>query len=227
MELMKKGFPLVAVFIVVSLLVSACGSPPPLKSDKYLADTSLVSGDASCAPPCFRGITVGKTTFSDALSMVKADTSYKDVQSTDKAPFQAAWAAKDGEMCCQMSANEAGLINAILVRTKPTMTIKQVIDKYGKPDYVATTDYSEEEALLGLIFTKPGLIIWVTPGNKSSTLKETDPVVAVLYSDPNDMQKLIETGTLQGWNGYQPYEAYKTQTPVVTPKYTLTPGSTQ
>src|SRR3954471_19155346 len=66
-SLMKKGFPLVVVFIVVSLFVSACGSPPPLKSDKYLGDTSLVSGDASCAPPCFRGITVGKTTFSDAL----------------------------------------------------------------------------------------------------------------------------------------------------------------
>jgi hypothetical protein len=222
---MKKGFPLVAVFIVVSLFVSACGSPPPLKSDKYLGDTSLVSGDASCAPPCFRGITVGKTTFSDALSAVKGDASYKDVQSTDKTPFQAAWAAKDGEMCCQMSANEAGLINALMIKTKPTMTIKQVIDKYGPPEYVSAVDYSNEEAALGLLFIKPGILVWVTPGNPSSSLKESDPVVAVLYLDPKDMPTILDTATLQGWNGYQPYQAYKTQTPVVTPRITLTPSS--
>src|SRR4051812_19240349 len=87
---MRKALPLLAVFVIASLVLSACGSPPPLKSDKYLDDTSLVNPPADCAPPCWRGITVGKTTFTDAVTKVKGDAAFKDVQSNDKPP-QALW----------------------------------------------------------------------------------------------------------------------------------------
>lgn len=224
---MKKVFPLLAVFAIVGLFVSACGAPPPLKSDTYLNDASLVAAtqDAACTPPCFHTITVGKTTYTDAVTKVKADTAFKDVQTNDNPP-QAAWSGANGDVCCQMSADPAtGLINALLTKVKPVMTAKQVIDKYGKPDYTSPLDYSPDEVAVALIYTKLGLIAWVSPGKPDSTLSETTPVVAVLYFDPKDAKSIVETGTLNAWNGFQSYVSYKNATPIVTPKVTLTPGS--
>src|SRR5262245_45546196 len=121
---MRKAFPLIAILLAFSLLVSACGAPPPLKSTKYLKDTSLLT-ENPCAPPCFHGITVGQTTFTDALSKIKADQTYANVQSQDKPP-QAAWAAAGGDGCCQLSADaDTGLVNAVLIKVTPDMTIKQ------------------------------------------------------------------------------------------------------
>jgi hypothetical protein len=211
--------------VIFGLLVTACGAPPPLKSETYLDDTSLVTGPDTCAPPCFRGIVVGKTTFTDALSKVKADAGFASVQSQDKPPA-AAWAAAGGDACCQMTANQdTGLIDAMLVKVKPRMTVAQVIGKYGKPGYTTVVDYTPEEVAIGLIFPKVGLVTWVTPGDANSTLKQSDPVVIVLYLDPKDFGKLLDTSTLLGWNGFLPYQTYKNATPVVTPRVTLTPSS--
>src|SRR5260221_704753 len=98
---MRKSSLLLTLFVVLSIVLAACGTPPPLRSDKYLADTSLLSQDP-CAPPCFQGITAGKTTFTDALDIIKKNTTaFSNVQSQDKPP-QAVWSTKDGETCCQI-----------------------------------------------------------------------------------------------------------------------------
>ena len=220
---MRKAFLPIAALLAVGLLASACGPLPPLKSDKYLSDDSLVTQNP-CAPPCFRGITVGQTTFTDALAKVKADSSFANVQNQDKPP-QAAWAAAGGDGCCHMSADpDSGLINAVLIKVTPKMTIKQVIDKYGPPEYVTWVDYAPpQEVALGLVFQKTGIVTWVSPADANATLKETDPVVVVLYLDPKDFTKLLDTATLQAWNGYMAYQTYKAATPVITPRVTVTP----
>jgi hypothetical protein len=167
---MRRAFTLVAALLALGVLVSACGPLPPLKSDKYLKDTSLVTQNP-CAPPCFHGITVGQTTFTDALSKVKADPAFANVQSQDKPP-QAAWSAVGGEGCCQMSANpDTGLINAVLIKVTPTMTVKEVVEKYGEPKYVTWVDYSPpEQVALGLVFQEAGLVIWAAPSDANSAL---------------------------------------------------------
>src|SRR4051794_7270085 len=111
---MRKPVSLILFFAVLSIVVSACGTPPPLKSDKYLSDNSLISQDP-CGPPCFRGITVGQTTYTDALTKIKADTTFTSVQTEDNPP-RAAWNTAAGEACCQIVANkDTGLIDAIVV----------------------------------------------------------------------------------------------------------------
>ncbi len=219
---MRKPFVLIAALLAVSLLVSACSPPPPLKSDKYLNDDSLVSQNP-CGPPCWHGITVGETTYTDALSKIKADPAFTNVQTQDKPPA-AAWAPSGGDSCCQLSADEtSGLINGILLKVTPKMTVKQVIDKYGPPDYVSPVDYTPQEVALGLVFQKSSVVTWVTPGDPNSSLKETDPVVIVLYLNPKDFKNVLDLATFQAWNGYQPYQTYKNATPIVTPRVTVTP----
>lgn len=214
------------VLAVLGVILAGCGSPPPLVSEKYLADTSIISQDP-CGPPCFAGITVGETTFADALSKIKANTTaFKDVQSQDDPP-QAAWSdAVNGEACCQMTADKnTGLVDAILLRLAPKITIKDVIAKYGEPEYVSVLgqDYSADETAVGLIYPKIGNVLWVMPGNGSSTLDENDPVVIALYFAPNTIQDLLSTATLMKWTGYESVSFYRTATPIVTPIPTTTP----
>lgn len=220
-----KRLLLPAVLIAVGLLLAACGGPPPpLRSDKYLNDRSLIT-DNPCAAPCFQNIVVGETTFTTALESVKANPLFKDVQSQDNPP-QAGWAAVNGDPCCQMTGNaQTGKVDAMLIRVAPTMRIGEAIAKFGPPEYVSVgpQDYSAEEAVLAVLFPKQNVILYVVPGNPASDLDENDPVVAVIYVDPANFSTVVESATLWGWQGYRAYSDYKTATPIVTPRPTLTP----
>jgi hypothetical protein len=197
-------------------------TPPPLKSTKYLNDTSLLTGKP-CSPPCFRNIVPGQTTFEEALSLIRKDPSFKDLI-TQAMPPAATWSAANGEPCCQLSANpESGLVNAILIKVTPIMTTQQIIDKYGVSTYVNPVDYSEREVTLALIFPDIGLVTWVSPGDGTSVLTGKSPVIMVLYIDPKDWNKVLSQATLQGWNGYLLYKTYRNATPIVTPQPTATP----
>src|SRR5579864_3938971 len=165
--MIRKTSVLLVLLIVASLTLSACSPPPPLVSDKYLNDSSLISA-TPCGPPCFQNITIGQTTFSAAVTALKANTLFSNVQSQDSPP-QADWATAGGEACCQLTADDKGVVNALLVKLSPGVTAKQVIDKYGPPTYVTGVDYSSTEVALALIFPKLGLIAWVTPGDATST----------------------------------------------------------
>jgi hypothetical protein len=50
-------------------------------------------------------------------------------------------------------------------------------------------------------------------------------VVIVLYlnPEPKEFDKMLDTATLQAWNGYIPYKTYKAATPIVTPRVTAAP----
>ena len=122
-----------------------------------------------------------------------------------------------------MTADDKGVVNALLVKLAPNVTAKQLIDKFGNPKYVTGVDYSAQEVALALIFPDKGVVAWVSPGDSTSTLKETNPVVVALYLNPAKFNDLLATATLQGWNGFLSYTNYRTATPVITPRVTSTP----
>jgi len=219
---MRKILVWALAFVVLGTVLAACGTPPPLKSDKYLQDTSLLQQDPK-GPRVFHGITVGQTTFTDAQSKLKADAAFSAFQSQDKPP-SAAWSTKDGEACCQLSANDSGVVNALLIKVAPTMKAGDVIKAYGNPKYVNSVDYTDKEVAMALIYPDLGIVTWVSPGDANSKLDENSPVVMVLYLDPKDWPKVLDTAKLQGWNGFLPYATYKNATPVVTPRVTVTPN---
>jgi hypothetical protein len=220
---MKKLL-LLVLLSITAVTLTGCTPPPPLKSDKYLKDKSLISSEP-CGPPCWQGITVGQTTFSDAVAKIKANPLFSSVQVQENqgSPAQAAFSTALGEPCCQITANDKGVLNALLVKLSPDVTAGQMIEKYGNPEYVTGVDYSQTEVALALIFPKVGVIAWVTPGDATATMKASDPVVVVMYLAPADFPKLLETATLQGWKDFLPYKTYKDATPVITPRVTVTP----
>lgn len=217
---MKKAL-LPVVLIVVGLILAGCGSPPSLRSDKYLDDQSFLTKNP-CGSPCFQGITLGETTYADAVTKIKNNPMFGGFQ-TESSP-QAAWKTKDGEVCCQMQANDKGIVTNLLLRVAPKMTTKQIVDAFGPPQYTLPQDYTDDEVALGLVYPKMGNVVWVVPGKPDSTLTENSPVVLILYVDPKSFDDAIAVATLQGWAGYKDYKAYKQFTPVVTPRVTLTPA---
>ncbi len=197
--------------------VQATPTPPPLlKSDKYLNDTSSISADP-CGPPCFANITPGKTTLTDALAILKADKRFSNIVQPPNQSTQAIWSTAAGEACCQLVADAAGVVESILIKLAPNVTAKQLLDKYGSPAYISTVDYTPQEVALGMIYPKLGLVAWITPGDASTSILADNPVVIALYQAPDQLNKLIQTSSLQGWDGFKSYAAYKSAPPIITP----------
>ncbi len=123
-----------------------------------------------------------------------------------------------------MTADQSGSIDAVVAKVAPHMTLQQVIDKYGQPKYTFPVDYTSDEVAVAVIYPDNGLVVWVSPGNASSTVDGNAKVVIVLYFNPKEWTtKYLPTGELQAWAGFQPYKNYQSATPVITPAITPTP----
>jgi peptidylprolyl isomerase len=209
----------IGVFALICFLLTlagnalAQGTPPPLKSDKYFDDSSVITGDP-CGPPCFAGITPGTTTYEEALKLLQADKRFANVQSQGR---QAAWQTAGGENCCQINADDKGLVSAIQIRVAPKVTVKQLLDKYGEPQYTTSADYSADEVAVAMIYPKNGLVAWVSPGNGGSSITAESQMVLAVYLSPDQFDALVKTTPLTGWAGLVPYSSYKAATPVSTP----------
>jgi hypothetical protein len=218
-----------AALLLLSVMLAGCaGAPAPLVSAKYLEETSLASGQP-CSAPCFQGITLGETKFDEALKLVKENTLFTELQSQDSPPAAVWKAAKGGENCCQLTADpDSKIVNSIVVRlASPGIDVAALIAKQGDPAYVVplSQEVSATETALGMVYPAVGLVAWAMPGDAASTLDATDPVVVAIYVDPKEMETFLASVPLQGWAGYKTYNEYRSATPIVTPRITVTPSN--
>ncbi|MEP7289865.1 MAG: hypothetical protein ABI947_29290 [Chloroflexota bacterium] len=202
---------------------------PLLQSDKYLKDTSLLAKNVSCSAPCFRGITPGRTTFADALTKIKADPAFSNVQSQDPKKNlrgSADWSTKDGLNCCQLASTTDGVVSAMLIKVAPNMTAQQMINNFGTPKFVNPVEYSDKDVAIAMVYPVQGLVVWCYPGDVNSKLVANSPVIMLMFFDPGNWESIEDTSTLQGWNGFLPYKTYRNATPIVTPKAPTTVPTT-
>jgi hypothetical protein len=216
------------------LLISACVPPLNLRNDKFLNDDSLITMQP-CDAPCWRGITPGVTKWDDALTILEdsPDLAKPDVQKEDNGPgVGALWQPKDGESCCQMASLDGDTVSVILLRLAPNITRSKLIDARGEPTYALGAPGDEEQAVINLFYPDNSLIATVfVAGDKNGVLSETSEVIGAYYVAPDQMQLILETNSLYGWKGYQPFSAYAPDAEnadfVITPSVTLTPTASQ
>lgn len=231
---MKPRFLLLGVLLLVGL-VAACSPAPNLRNPKFLKDTSLININDECDAPCWRGITPGETKYSDALIILQDETDLDDPQSQsipDSGPaVGASWQPTGGEACCQIISEDGNTVSSIFLQIAPDITLKQVIEARGEPEYVLGTPGTDDQAIVNLFYPEQNMIVFAfVSGAETGTLSETSEIIGVYYTTPDRMDLGIKLSSLFGWKGYQPFSAYAPENPdapsSVTPDYKVTQSVT-
>ena len=231
---MKPRFLLLGVLLLV-VLVAACSPAPVLRNPKFLKDTSLININGQCDAPCWRGITPGVTNYNDALIILQDETDLDDPQTQsipDAGPaLGASWQPTGGEPCCQVVSEDGQTVSSIFLQLAPEITLKQLIDARGEPEYVLGTPGTDDQAIVNLFYPEQNMIVFTfVEGAAKGALSETSEIVGVYYTTPDRMQLGINLSSLYGWKGYQPFSAYAPENPdapgSVTPDFKVTQSVT-
>jgi hypothetical protein len=218
------------LFLVV--LIAACSPAPNLRNPKFLKDTSVITKDEKCDAPCWRGIIPGETKWSDALVILQDQTDIDDPQ-TQAIPdagnaVGASWQPTGGEACCQTISEDGQTVSSIFLQIAPDLTVKQLIDARGEPDYVLGTPGTDDQAIINMFYPKQNMIVFAfVAGAANGKLSETSEIIGVYYTTPDRMDLGVKLSSLYGWKGYQPFTAYAPDNPSpdykITQSITLTP----
>ncbi|MDZ4766857.1 MAG: hypothetical protein SGI73_20145 [Chloroflexota bacterium] len=216
--------------LVLVLLTAAC-SAPELRDSKLLQDTSLATGDP-CAAPCWRGITPGETSWSDARTILEDDTTLENlqVQTDENSPAAAAeWQQRGGSACCQAFTEDGETVSILFLRTAPTVTLGEVIDAHGEPSYAIGSPFSDTQAIVNVIYPSVPMVVYAFVPGIVGEISAGSEIIGVLYMTQKDMDLLITTSNLHDWEGYNPYSVYRGDEDApfdITPSVTLTPTPT-
>ena len=182
--------------------VSVGYQPPSLLNPLYMDDVSLVTGEP-CAPPCWRHITPGVTTVSEAAGILTA---------LGADPMQAGIEGiifgTDGEVCCQINSDDGETVSAILLQLAPKMLLGDLIAARGEPTFVTGLPFSQAEHALVLIYPEGGFFAYAFVPGAEGQLEAISPIVTVLYTMTDELLRAIEGLPLDGWQGYQRYADY-------------------
>lgn len=227
---MKRFILLPGIVVVLVVLVAACAPPPNLRDDAMLRDDSLIT-NTPCTAPCWNGITPGETLWSDALTKLEDDPALDDPTTRNddqSSAIVAEFQRTGGSSCCQMVTLDGEKVNLVFLRFAPNMTVGQVIDAHGEPAYLVGSPFSDDQAIINLIYPDLSTVIYVfVAGATNGVLSADSEVIGALYTTPADMDTLLKTSNLNVWEGYNTY-AYYDQGPFeVTPSETLTPTPSQ
>jgi len=217
--------------LALVVLLSACVPIPNLRNPKFLKDDSLIASEPPCAAPCWRGITPGETAWSDALIILEDATDFEnpEVQTTDNGPqVGAQWKPIDGESCCQIYSEDGKTVSLILLQLAPDMTLRQVIDARGEPQYAIGTPGNDDQAIVSLFYPDSSLIVVAfVAGAAKGELSESSEVIGAYYLTADRMDVILKTSSLYSWKWYQPFSAYASDAEnadfAITPSVTLTP----
>lgn len=228
---MKSRLLLPGVLLLV-LLIAACSPAPNLRNPKFLKDTSLITKDEKCDAPCWRGIIPGETKWSDALVILQDQADLDDPQSQaipdSGNAIGASWQPTGGEACCQVISEDGNTVSSIFLQIAPDITVKQLIDARGEPEYVLGTPGTDDQAIINLFYPKQNMIVFAfVAGAASGALSEKSEIIGVYYSTTDRMDLGVKLSSLYGWKGYQTFISYAPDNPKpdykITQSVTLTP----
>lgn len=195
-------------------------SRSPLLTDTFLADTSLVENDP-CVAPCWRGITVGETSWDDAIGILENDAQLSDLEmdlNELTGEIVLTFRQIDGDPCCLIYTKDGDKVDQILLQLAPDNTLGDVIGNLGAPSYFNGTEIDPSQAAASLYYPDRQLIVYAfVEGANRGVITEKSEIFAALYMTVEDMQTLIETTSLIAWHGYNSYRGYLSQPFAVTP----------
>ena len=183
----------------------AIGPPEQsLLNDSFLDDTSLISGEP-CAPPCWRHIVPGETSLAEALSIVSALDDLTVLRQTDQA-FQ--FGFPSAPPCCQISADETQIVDAIILQFAPAMTMGDALAEHGEPLFFRGQPFTEGEAILWFYYPELFTMFQIVVPGVDGALDADSPLVAAYYLTEMDMSAAVAAGAFTPWKGYASFQEY-------------------
>jgi len=125
-------------------------------------------GEQNCKPPCFLGITPGKTTITETVRLLSQNSSVQITRSpqvtfdgTDK---EMSWdfpttTPNDGGRIITDKKGEKVLIIDVGLGTDQSLPLSEVISSFGAPSYVFLSDCRGKECVIQLIYLSSGMIL--------------------------------------------------------------------
>ncbi len=175
-----------------------------LLNERFLDDASLLTAEP-CAPPCWQNIIPGETTLAEALRIVSALDGITLLQQADNA-FQ--FGLPGAPPCCQVSADEAQIVAAIILQFAPRITLGEAIDTYGEPLFFRGQPYTDSEAILWFYYPDLFSMIQVIVPGVDGALEASSPLVAAYYLTEIELSSAVAAGAFSPWQGYTSYQAY-------------------
>ena len=219
---MSKNFRNSICLLIIIVILTSC-------KNSY----SFLLPDATCESPCWNGITPGKTTEEQLVADLKTiPIVAKDSIITNGGPRYIFDNLVFFSLPLEVKAIAFILKNKvvmILFSEKLGITIGQVVEKVGQPEYIITYPAFQpsffgdsKDILVTIIFPSQGIAIEYNAGRMNRALRsEINPerrVEWILYFDPDKLQAILEDGMftphsldltawqvkklLQSWNGY-------------------------
>src|SRR5690606_32008817 len=143
--------------------------------------------NTECAPPCWRGITPGVTAWRDALTILEDDATLENVtvqEDEESSAKVAEFQQRGGSPCCQMFTENGETVSVLFLRVAPTSTMEELIFTQGDPTYLIGSQYSDDQAVINLIYPEKALVIYAFVAGTEASLSETSEVVGILYMKP-------------------------------------------
>jgi hypothetical protein len=239
-----KKISLVWIASVALALVAGCTPAAPLETAALPTapaaprDTAPPTASTLCAAPCWEGLTPGQSTLADVQRYV-ARTVGRNQDLRVHTPAELGipgchtfgWNA--GGHWAHMTV-ENGLLVLIRPPTSPGMTLGDLVERYGPPDYLsswlATGDAGPAYGQ-NAYYPKLGLAFDLHPRQETVGRVEPDtPVAIIYYSTPGDLAHLVavqyactyshpegaqeqadrDVSLARPWHGYGPVEVLKT-----------------
>ncbi len=208
-----RGRLLLPAMLVLVVMFAACAPPPELRDDSLLNDSSLVDGDP-CGAPCWQGITPGVTSWNEALTILEDNSRLTNFQVEELEAegggtiLRATWEQRRGPTCCQMFSEDGQTVSILFLQVAPRMRLGEVIQTHGEPAYAIGSEFSDEQAVMNLIYPDKQMVVYAFVEGPEGALSETSEIVAVLYMNAAEMVRLVSSNNLHAWQGYAPYSTY-------------------
>jgi len=216
------------IVIALAFIAASCSPPPELRNPAYLNDTSLISGEP-CAAPCWRGITPGETSWSDARSILEDDSTITDIQiqnEEETGEIAATFQRLDGIPCCLIYTEDGEQVDQMLFQLAPEITLGEVIETHGEPEFLSLSEVSADQAAAALYYPDIFTVVYAfLSGAETGALGESSEIFAMLYVRPVDMELVLQNSSLYNWTGYGTYQSYAERGFDITPVPTVEGGS--
>lgn len=225
---MKKYLLVSAILLCLgSVFVVGCGSgrldpAPTIRASPWSWQRGWLVG-RPCAPPCWEGITPGKTSGEEALQLLNKMAFVRDVKfdrligQSDRGQIQ--WDLKNGfpgGMIVFDTTQSGEPVTGIQITYSETFKLSEIIDRFGEPTYVIAAAYRAPlpekriEHRLYLVFLEHGFAVeaLAAPELVSGEIQVTGPFYFVPSLQGFEEFNSGLTQFLVPWEGFQSFQFY-------------------